>query len=217
MLTSGFSSEQCAVSRFPEHQKFSQKTDRDGGEKVHNGVLFHENRGGTNQNGCDDHKNFHPAGSFIFVEPDRCNADGIGAVERGAYAGVGIHGVNKSKELGKHVIVDENLRPQILTIGVDDINDHGHNLCNDDVFLQVLKVFGVVEHEIKQGYHNQNVPEYVRNQKIFAERNQVVQWTVDHMATLGGDQVFGQDIGSKIENPSQQPFQMGKAGVVESG
>lgn len=138
-------------------------------------------------------------------------------MEGGTHAGVGIHGVDKPKQLCEYIVIDEALRAQVLPVGIYDIDDHSDNLCNDDVFLQVLKVFRVVEHEIQKGDHDQCVPEYIGNQKVFAKRNQIIQWTVDYMAALGRNQIFGQEIGNKITYPSEQPLQMGKTGIVELG
>lgn len=203
--------------RFPEHQKLSQKANRDGGNKIDHGMLLDKYGGQTDQNGKHHDERFESFGYAVLFQPHRCNADGIDAVHGRAYPGVGIYGVKETDQCSKNVIICEGFRPQILTAGINDIDDDGNHLCENKVFLQFYKTGHIVKQEISQRTNDQCIPENVRDHEIFAERDQIVQGTVDYMTFFNGDQDLGQEKGCKIEYPSKQPLQMGKTGVIEFG
>ena len=68
----------------------------------------------------------------------------------------------------------EGYRAQILAAGIDDINDHGHDLGHNDEGHELLKALGIVEGKVEESSRDQKIPEGIGNDEILTEGNQIV-------------------------------------------
>ena len=136
-------------------------------------------------------------------------------MQGGADPGGRVKGVNQAHDPGEQVLPGKGLRPQILDAGIDDVAEHGQDLGDDDIGLDLFEAGDVIEEGVDQRAEHQQVPAPVEDHKELVEGDQVVQSAVDQVAALGRDQVFRDKVHGKIKDPARQELCMGKTGLVQ--
>lgn len=148
---------------FSVHDALGQQADRQRCERINHGVLLDKRGGHTDQHSGDHHKSLPCFRHILLLQPYRDDAHGIGHVQRWAHIGVGIKEVQKRNALGQKIVPGELGRPQILTIGKENIYDRGHNLRDDDKGLKPFEAIHIVQEKIQQRANNQQIPKHIRD------------------------------------------------------
>ena len=133
----------------------------------------------------------------------------------GTDACAGIKGIDKSHQGCQNVVPFKHLGTKILPAGVEHIAGHGNNLSDNDKSLNFFKVLRVIKEGVEQRAENQKIPADVKDDKEFIERNQIIQRTVNGVASFRRDEVLGNKVHHKIENPAAQQLYMGKARFIQ--
>ena len=211
-----------ALCRFFLHFRFpigaavgndlSQEAHGDCNKGIYYGVLLDEYGGKADHHGCKYDECLKPRRNLLFLQPSGGNSDGIAHVQGGTYVGVGINGVELAYHPGEYVIVFKYLGAQILAVGIEDVNGHGHHLRYDNKGHKLLKAAGVVECKVEKRSCNQKIPEGVGNNEILTEGNQIVKRAVDYVTNVVRDKSLGDKVEGKVTHPAKQVEQ-----VIEFG
>ena len=167
-------------------------------------MLLDKHGGKADEHHRYDNERLEPLTHVLFLQPRRRDAHGIGHVERRAHAGGRVRLVNEANTRREEILSGEYLRAHILPVGIDNVDRHGYHLGDDDKNLEPLEALHVIQHQVQQRKHDQEIPEYVRDQEPLAEGNQIVDPAVDNMAAFRGNQVLRQKIHDKVADPAAQ-------------
>ena len=214
--TSRFFSAELGKPVIPAVNKdLRQEADGQGGENVHRRVLLNKADRKTDHDYQEGERRLPTRRKAFVFQSHRQDPQGIGRMQGRADAGVGIEGIDKLYNIGQYILPWEDLGPQILTAGPEDIAEHGHRLRNHDKGLQLSECRHVIEQRIGQGAEDEEIPAHIEDHEELVKGDQIIQRAVDGMAALRRDQVFGDKIQSKVDNPAAQQLQMGKARLVQ--
>jgi hypothetical protein len=97
-------------------------------------------------------------------------------------------------------------RAQVLAVGKEYIDRHGNDLGDDDKDLQPLKTVHVVKQKISQRDNDQKIPKNIGDQKNLAKRDQIIDGTMNDIATFCRDQVLSKNEENKVDYPAKQQF-----------
>ena len=159
-------------------------------------------------------QNLAPSGQLPVLQGHREDAHGIGHMQRGTDPGVGVKGIDESHQRGQDVLAREDLGPQILTAGPDDVAEHGNGLGDHDEGLQFFERRHIIEEGVGQRTEAEQIPAHIEEHEELIEGDQIVKRTVDRGAARGGDQILREEVQSKIGDPAAQQLCVGKARVV---
>lgn len=130
------------------------------------------------------------------------NCNGVSHVQGGADACTGVKGIDKAHQSCQYILAGKNLWPEILSVWIHNVAEHGNSLCTHDKNLQFFEVLHVGQQCIEQGADHKEKPSAVEKQKIFIKRDQIIQVAVNGVALLDRDKILCQKIKDKIYNPS---------------
>ena len=142
----------------------------------------------------------------FFLQPNGGDADGIGYMQGRADTGVGVDAVEKSDGPGKEIVPGELGRAQVLAVWKEYIDRHGDGLGDDDKDLQPLKTVYIVKQKISQRDDDQKIPKNIGDQKDLAKRDQIIDGTMNDIATFCRDQILGKNEENKVDYPAKQQF-----------
>ena len=95
-------------------------------------------------------------------------------MERRADPGVGIEGVNQAQHPGEEILPGEDLRPQVLAAGEEDVAGHGNHLGDEDVKVQLPEPLHVIEEIVQKTSEHQHVPAHIENQEKLIKWDDIV-------------------------------------------
>ena len=98
--------------------------------------------------------------------------------------------------------------PQVLNRGPDNIGDHCYYLHPHYQLLGSYKALYIIKDKHKEREHHEDVPGHVEDNKVFVKGYQVIQKTVDHVASAHGNKILRNQVHYKICDPPQQKQQM---------
>ena len=124
--------------------EFRQQAHRQGGKEINSRMLLDEHGGQADEDHRHHNKGLPPDICPLFLGPHRGNADGVGHMERGAYACIGVKGVENTDTIRQEVIPGENCGPQILAAGEENVDRHGGELGDDDVGLKPFEAVHMI-------------------------------------------------------------------------
>ena len=114
----------------------------------------------------------------------------------------------ESNAIGEKVFSRKDCGTQHLATGVENINDHCQSLGDDDKGLQFPKAINVIKQEITKRDDDQRIPKHIRDDKVFAKGDNIIQRRVNHVTFFYGDQIFREKIENKIYHPAKKQFEM---------
>ena len=130
-----------------------------------------------------------------------------------------IGGVEEADQLREDTVPGEIFGPQILPAGKQEKADESDRLGHEDVALEPAEQGPVLQQEQDQRSRDQQIPADIGDHEPFAEGHQIIQWAMDGITHFCRDQILGQQIQSKIADPSQKQEQMavlGSAQIIQS-
>ena len=182
---------------------------------VDGGVLLDEADRAADRDDDGDEHALPVARDLAVLEHHREDAEGIAHVQARADAGRRVEGVDDAHDPREEIVVLEGLGTEILPARIEHIDRHGDDLREDDEPLQALEALDVIERVIEERSAHEHIPEHIRDDEQLIERDHVVQHAVDRMAARRGDQILGDKIHQKVEDPAAQQLQVGKLRLVQ--
>ena len=117
----------------------------------------------------------------------------------------------------ENIVAFERRRAQVLAGGVDEVDEDRHRVCKDDEPHQPLEGGNVAEQGVEQHPDQVDKPQHVRDHKVFAKGDQVIERTVHHAPGAVGGDALDKEKGKTVERPVKQQFQVGKLRCVQLG
>ena len=96
-------------------------------------------------------------------------------MDRRADIGIGVKLIKALQESGEDVVPFKSDRPQLLTVGKQDVEHHGRGVGQHDEFHEPLEGLHIIKKRIDVDADQEYEPEQVGDQKKLTERDQIVQ------------------------------------------
>ena len=95
--------------------------------------------------------------------------------------GVRVKLIKDGEKAREKIVPFKDGRAQLLRRRINQIDEDGHRICKNRKPHQPLERRNVEKQGIEQHADKVDEPEHIRNDKIFAERNIIIQWHMDYM------------------------------------
>lgn len=112
--------------------------------------------------------------------------------------------IETGQKARKKIVPLECYGAKLLAIGKKYVNENGQGVRNNDEFHQLNKGARIVQQRVDMYSYQEYKPKQVRNQKIFTERDQIVQRTVNREIAAANPKPLHDQKHNAIYRPEQQ-------------
>ena len=102
-------------------------------------------------------------------------------MEGRAHIGVGVKGVKPGHKPRQKVVPLEGGRPELLLTGVNQVDDAGQGIGQDDKPHKFPKAFRVEQQQVQMHPNEKDEPVQIGEQKKLTERHQIIQGRINGM------------------------------------